>query len=300
VAVVDSLSGPEALSYDLTHDVYLVSNVNGTSGAKDGNGFISRIASDGKMDSLHFIQGGRNGVVLNGPMGSRIRGDTLWVVDIDALRAFDTQSGRLLTSIDLTPVHPVFTNDLSFGPNGDIYITDTGIQLKPDGTSEHPGPDRIYRVTRDGQVTVALESAALDEPDGIAWSSQRRDFLLAPLGGQTIQTWKPGRRAPVNLSPGPGGFDGLEVERDGRAFVTSWADSSVFQLRGTRLTRSIGPLGAPPAVMSLDQRNGRVGVAFLTANRFELWELGSQDWELGAMRTGTDDRRLRRFHRSGE
>ena len=44
------------------------------------------------MDSLHFIQGGRNGVVLNGPMGSRIRGDTLWVLDIDALRAFDARS----------------------------------------------------------------------------------------------------------------------------------------------------------------------------------------------------------------
>ena len=44
------------------------------------------------------------------------------------------------------------------------------------------------------------------------------------------------------------------------------------------VTRSIGPLGAPPADISLDQRNGRVGVVFLTANRFELWELGSQDW----------------------
>lgn len=106
VAVVDSFSGSEAVSYDSTHDVYLVSNINGTPQVKDGNGFISRIRSDGKMDSLHFIQGGRNGVVLNGPMGSRIRGDTLWVVDIDALRAFDTGSGRPITSIDLTSVHP--------------------------------------------------------------------------------------------------------------------------------------------------------------------------------------------------
>jgi hypothetical protein len=32
-------------------------------------------------------------------------------VDIDALRAFDTQSGRPLTSIDLTSVHPIFTNE---------------------------------------------------------------------------------------------------------------------------------------------------------------------------------------------
>lgn len=273
LAVVDSLSGPEAVSYDSTHDVYLVSNINGTPQVKDGNGFISRIGSDGKMDSLHFIQGGRNGVVLNGPMGSRIRGDTLWVVDIDALRAFDTGSGRPIKSIDLTPVHPLFTNDISFGPDGDIYITDTGTRTKPDGTLEHPGPDRIYRVTRDGRVTVALQSAALDEPDGIAWNARGQDFLLAPIGGQAIQAWKPGQRAPVNLPPGAGKFDGIEVERDGRAFITSWADSSVFQLHGTRLHRIIGPLDAPPADVSLDQRNGRIGVVFLTANRFELWTL---------------------------
>jgi sugar lactone lactonase YvrE len=227
------------------------------------------------MDSLHFIQGGRNGVVLNGPMGSRIRGDTLWVIDIDALRAFDTRSGNPLTTVDLTPVHPLFTNDISFGPNGDIYITDTGTRMKPDGPSEHPGPDRIYRVTRDGRVTVALQSAALDEPDGIAWNSQGQDFLLAPIGGEAIQTWKPGQRAPVNLPPGAGKFDGIEVERDGRAFITSWADSSVLQLRGTRLSRTIGPLDAPPADISLDQRNGRIAVVFLTANRFELWDLGA-------------------------
>lgn len=273
VAVVDSLSAPEAVSYDSTHDVYLVSNINGTPQVKDGNGFISRIGSDGKMDSLHFIQGGRDGVVLNGPMGSRVRGDTLWVIDIDALRAFDTGSGRPIRSIDLTSVHPVFTNDIAFGPNGDIYITDTGAHSSSTGALEHSGPGRIYRVTPHGEVTVALESPALDEPDGIAWDSQRKDFLLAPIGGQAIQTWKAGLRAPVNLPPGAGKFDGIEVERDGRAFVTSWADSSVFQLHGTQLHRSLGPLDAPPADISLDQRNGRLGVVFLTANRFELWTL---------------------------
>jgi sugar lactone lactonase YvrE len=129
-------------------------------------------------------------------------------------------------------------------------------------------------VTRDGRVTVALQSVGLDEPDRIAWNARAHNFLLAPIG-QAIQTWKPGQRAPVNLPRGPGRFDGIEVEGDGRAFITSWADSSVLQLHGTRLHRSVGPLDAPPADISLDQRNGHVGVVFLTANRFELWELGS-------------------------
>ena len=121
--------------------------------------------------------------------------------------------------------------------------------------------------------TVALESAALDGPDGIAWNARGQDFLLAPIGGQAIQTWKPGQQAPLNLPAGAGKFDGIEVERDGRAFVTSWADSTVFQLYGTQLHRNVGPLDAPPADISLDQRNGRLGVVSLTANRFEMWTL---------------------------
>jgi hypothetical protein len=35
LAVVDGLSGPEAVSYDTAQGVYFVSNVNGTVGVKD-------------------------------------------------------------------------------------------------------------------------------------------------------------------------------------------------------------------------------------------------------------------------
>lgn len=120
---------------------------------------------------------------------------------------------------------------------------------------------------------MALESPALDAPDGIAWDSRRHDLVLAPIGGQAIQTWRPGARAPVNVAPGPGRFDGLEVEADGPVLFTSWNDSIVSELRGDHIAHLIGPLGAPPADISVDRRHGRVGVVFLTANRFELWTL---------------------------
>lgn len=273
LAVVDGLSGAEAVSYDPAHGVYYVSNVNGSVGVKDGNGFISRITADGQMDSLHFIQGGRDGVELNGPMGSRIRGDTLWVLDIDALRAFDTRTGAPLATVDLTPVHPLLPNDLTFGPDDDIYITDTGLHVNPDGTSRQTDPGRICWVTPDRRVTVALEDSLLNAPDGIAWDPRGERLLLAPIGGRTLQAWQLGDREPMDLAAGPGKFDGLEVEADGRVLLTSWNDSSVSELRGRRLVRRIGPLGAPPADIALDAARRRVGVAFLTANRFELWTL---------------------------
>jgi sugar lactone lactonase YvrE len=273
LAVVDGLSGAEAVSYDPTHDAYYVSNVNGSVGVKDGNGFITRITADGRVNALHFIQGGRNGVELNGPMGSRIRNDTLWVLDIDALRAFDAGTGAPLATVDLRPLHPLLPNDLTFGPDGDIYITDTGLRVNPDGTSDQTSTDRIYWVTRDRRVTVVLEDSLLNAPDGIAWDPRGERLLLAPIGGRTVQAWQPGHREPMDLAAGPGKFDGLEVEADGRVLLTSWNDSSVLELRGKHLIRRIGPLDAPPADISLDARRRRLGVAFLTANRFELWTL---------------------------
>ncbi len=269
LATVDStsLKSPEALSYDAALDVYFVSNWNG----RDGHGYITRIRGrDGVVDSLHFILGGRNGVTLNAPMGSRVKGDTLWLVDTDALRGFDARSGALLATIDLTSVHPVFLNDLAIGPDNDFYVTDTGFDLK---TGNHVGPDRIYHVGQDRQATVAIESPALDQPDGIDWDPRARLLVLAPIGGDSVQQWGPGASAPTDVAPGKGRYDGIEIEKDGTIFITSWNDSSILSLRGHTLDRRIGHLTAPPADVSEDARRHQVGIVYLVANRFELWKL---------------------------
>jgi hypothetical protein len=267
VAAVDSLKSPEALSYDAALDVYLVSNWNG----RDGHGFIARIrGSDGVVDSLHFIMGGRGGVTLSAPMGSRIKGDTLWVLDIDKLRGFNARTGAPLATIDLAGVHPVFLNDLAIGPDDDFYITDTGYDFK---NNKHIGPDRIYHVTRNRQVSVALETPALDQPDGIDWDPRARHLVLAPIGGDSIQVWQPGAKAPTDVAARKGRYDGIEIEKDGTILITSWADSTILQLNGSQLVPRIEKLAAPPADVSEDARRHRVGIAYLVANRFELWTL---------------------------
>ena len=110
---MEGLSQPEALSFDPAQSVYFVSNINGSPAVKDGNGFISRITADGVMDSLHFIQGGRNGVQLDAPMGSRVQGDTLWVLDVDKLRGFNTHTRRAYHHRRSPPLKALFLNDLA-------------------------------------------------------------------------------------------------------------------------------------------------------------------------------------------
>ena len=261
----------EAVVFDPARDAYFVSNINGDPGVKDGNGFITRINADGVVDSLHFIQGGRNGVSLNGPMGSRIQGDTLWVLDVDMLRGFNARTGAPTAAIDLAPFGAGFLNDLTPGPNGDFYITDTGVRFV-NGKLDHVAPDRIYHVDRNRRVTVAIESPALSWPDGIGWDPVGRRLILAPFGGTAVQEWRPGDTAPTNIAPGPSRFDGVEIEPDGRIIVTIWNDSSVSTLEGTRLVKRV-VLSMPPADASIDARRGRVGVVSVAVDRFELWPL---------------------------
>ena len=270
IAIIhDGLSSAEALSFDPTRNVYFVSNINGDPGIKDGNGFITRITADGVVDSLHFIQGGRNGVTLNAPMGSRVQGDTLWVLDVDVLRGFDARTGAPFKAIDLAPQGAGFLNDLAIGPDGDFYITDTGVR-PVSGNLQHVAPDRIYHVDRARKVTIALETPTLSMPDGIGWDPTGRRLVLAPFGGKAVQEWHPGDKAPRDIAPGPSKFDGVEVEPDNSILITVWNDSSVSTLEGNKLVKRLR-LSMPPADVSVDVSRGRVGVVSIAVDRFELW-----------------------------
>ena len=79
--------GPESAKYDPQQDAWFVTNQTGAGSDKDGNGYISRVSASDPDSAIVFAQGGVNGVVLNSPKGTALHGDTLWVADIDVLRA---------------------------------------------------------------------------------------------------------------------------------------------------------------------------------------------------------------------
>ena len=135
IAVVSGLPSSEAVVFDPRRDVYFVSNMNGDAGVKDGNGFITRITADGVVDSLHFIQGGRNGVTLNAPMGSLIQGDTLWVLDVDVLRGFDARTGAPIRTIDLAPADDFRV--VQFTPPGSLASIRFGTGIEDAASSLH-------------------------------------------------------------------------------------------------------------------------------------------------------------------
>ncbi|HXE57838.1 MAG TPA: SMP-30/gluconolactonase/LRE family protein [Gemmatimonadales bacterium] len=271
VAQVDGFQTPEAVRYDPDLDLYFVSNINGAPSAKDNNGYLSRLRPDGSVDSMRFVAGGRGGVTLHAPKGLAIVGDTVWVADIDALRAFDKRTGAPLATVEFGR-QANFLNDVAVGPEGDLHVTDTGIRFDDKGTMSHPGPDRVFRVGRDRKIEVVLEGDTLQRPNGITWDQANGRFVIVPFGGATLMTWKPGDAAPTPLGTGPGMQDGVELLADGRLLVSSWADSTVFTL-ADGAARPVVTGVANPADIGVDTRRNRVAVPLFVANRVEIWAL---------------------------
>ena len=259
---VDSLEAPEAARFDPALGVYFVANINGEPLGKDGNGYISRLTRDGKIDALKFIAGGQGGVTLNAPKGMAIKGDTLWVADIDVARAFDKRSGKPITSVSLAG-RAKFLNDAVLGPDGAIYLTDTGVT-----DNGHPGPDQVFRIEK-GKATVVLQLPDKPGPNGITWDSAGSRFVVVAFQGKSIYQWAPGDSVATVIAEGPGMMDGVEPLGDGRLIFTSWADSSLHMLDAGRITKMVGGLPGP-ADIGLDLERGRVAVPLLTENRLEF------------------------------
>jgi sugar lactone lactonase YvrE len=264
-----NLQGPESARYDRDLDVWFVSNVNGAPTGKDNDGYISRLRPDGTPYNVKFIEGGKKGITLNAPKGLAISGDTLWVADIDFARAFNKRTGAAIANVTIRG-RVKFLNGAAVGPDGAIYMTDTGIIFGAKGEMSHPGPDQVLRITR-GAASVALTSPKLEAPNGIAWDRKENRFVIVSFAGNGIYGWKPGDKDVKSLGTGPGQQDGVVVLPDGRILATSWADSSLFVLDNGK-TRKVATGIASPADIDFDEKDSRVAVPQLMVDKVQFWE----------------------------
>src|SRR5690242_3131625 len=263
---------PESAVYDSAQDVWYVSNIVGGATDKDHRGFISRLKGDGTVDSLHFIQSGTNGALLDAPKGLALHGDTIWVADIDVARAFDKRTGKPLTTVDLRPLKALMLNAIAIGPDGRVYITDTAIRMQ-NGQPQHVGPDRIFAIGAAHTPSVAVQDSTMAGPNGISWDASHKRFLVVGFMGPAITTWTPGAAHAQRLTSGVGQFDGNEVLPDGRALVSSWADSSLFVLSGDSLTKVIAGSLPTPADLHVDPRTMEVAIPLSSQNEVVFYKV---------------------------
>jgi len=272
---IAGFDGPESVRYDPELDAYFVSNMKGAGSAKDDNGYITRISASNPDSGVVLAQGGVNGVTMDAPKGLAIHGDTLWATDITVLRGFDKRTGAPLATLDFGSLGAVQLNDVAVGPDGTLHVTDTGIIMSPKGVI-HTGPDRIYVVGPNRQITVDAEGFQLGRPNGITWDPVAKRWIVLSFdqfAGQVMVNPK-GSAKPqlIRTRSGGGQLDGVEVLSDGAVLFTSWADSSIHLLANGRDRPIIRDVPVP-ADIGIDTKRNRLLLPLSMLGRVQLWSL---------------------------
>jgi hypothetical protein len=262
ISVADSFRTPESVLYDSVMDTYIVSNINGAPTGKDDNGFLSRVSPSGRTVELKWVDGASPAVTLNAPKGMAIKGDTLFVADIDEVRLFDRTSGAPLGS---RPVRgATFLNDVAVGRDGTLYVTDTG--LKPDFSPS--GTDAVYRFDEQGRPVAVARGTELGQPNGI-WANPNA-LVVVGWHGDVYYLNTQGQRTPLPKPP-HGQLDGVVQQFNGPVIVSSWADSSLQALDpGAAAWRPLLTGLASPADIGYDSRRDRVLIPLFQLNRIEI------------------------------
>jgi hypothetical protein len=255
---IEGLEGPEAVKYDAAQDVYFISNFGPSDDPDTNDGYLSRVsAEDGAVEELRWAVGDADRP-LREPRGMALAGDTLWVADSQGLHAFDPVTGTQLDFVDLSGLEPGFLNDVAAGPDGGIYVTDTG-------------ESRLIRLVGRTGIVVA-EGASLGNPNGIVLEPASGRLVLVPweAGGDSIRIWDPVHRTLEIWARSPGGpFDGAEFSGPDLV-VASQGDSALHLVRGGA-GQVFQKVAGRPADIAIDSRRGRIAVPYIALDRVDVF-----------------------------
>jgi hypothetical protein len=210
---------PESVAYDAKGKALYVGNFGGEKLApaeKDGLGYISKVGVDGKVIEERWAP--PQGEKMNKPKGIWIRGERLWVTDIDAVWIIDlkTKKGRRL---ELPGVG--FANDPAVR-GGALYISDNRndklVKVEPaDFLDAKKAP----------KVSEILSGKGLN-PNGVFSGKNGILFggFLAPDKPKGIYALS-AKGEVKTLADGLGRIDGLYEMADGSLLFTDWNTGSL-------------------------------------------------------------------------
>ncbi|MGV3561204.1 SMP-30/gluconolactonase/LRE family protein [Larkinella arboricola] len=141
-----TLSVPESVLYDPKGNVLYVANIVGKSDSLDGDGFISKVSLDGKIENLKWTTG------LNAPKGMGIYKNRLYVTDVYRLVALNLSNGQAEQTWDATD-KKAFLNDVTVDKNGTVYVSDNR-------------NNKIYRL-KDDKWEIWMDGGDLNNPNGL-------------------------------------------------------------------------------------------------------------------------------------
>jgi len=268
LSVTHGLTTPESVLYDAERDTYLVSNINGGAPVeKDNDGYITELAPDGKVVAAKLIAGGVKGVTLNAPKGLALVKGVLYVADIDTVRLFDRKTGAPKGEVALKGA--TFANDVAAGPDGNIYVSDSGLNPKFEST----GTDSIW-VIKPGKKPTAkalIKSKDLHGPNGLLVTKDAIHVVV--FGAAELQTYDlKGKKVGEFTKIPNGGLDGIAMIGED-LYVSSWGAKTIYKGKlGGEFTAAYTDVEAP-ADFGVDTKRNRILLPRFMASTVEAWDV---------------------------
>lgn len=191
------LNTSESALYDSTRDVIYVSCINGDPRTHDGQGYIAKISTDGKILDRYWITG------LDAPKGLGLYRNTLFAADIGDLIVIDIVNDSIRERL---PVYNAgMLNDVTVAQNGRVYFSDMDSGI-------------IYTML-DGEVNLFLNDN-LNRPNGLL--DQQDHLMMASMGEGALYSIDFDSMQKDKLVDGLNGADGIiEVDQD-TYLVSDW------------------------------------------------------------------------------
>jgi gluconolactonase len=222
-------------------------------------GCVTHLSADGTSKRIVARTGRPNGLAVD-------RHGVIWVAESSPpslLRL--TLAGHVetvLTGCDGEAF--LFPNDLAFGPDGALYLTDSGIDIHayaPGGRiradyRDLPYDGRVYRIDVTSGAIRKLDRG-IRFTNGIAFGPDDALYVNETLSGMVYRyPWRSGQLGAredfgnvidPQAAPGYKGPDGMKFDADGLLYVTVYGQRDVTVLgRDGAVVRRIATLGSKP------------------------------------------------------
>ena len=187
-----SLFTPESVLWLPESKFFYVSEI----GENPGEGAIAQMDGQGKVLNPYWVKG------LDAPKGMGLYKDTLFVADLKQLVLIDTRAEKVVRKIAVPGA--VFLNDITVGPKGTVYISDTR-------------QGKIYAY-KDGAITTFLQQPETKDANGLLlrndtlWILAAGGLYACPTKDKTLQLF----------SDGVKGGDGLTFVNDTAQIASVW------------------------------------------------------------------------------
>lgn len=203
---------PESVYYDAKSEVLYVSNINGKSNEKDGNGFISQLSKDGKIIKLHWAKG------LDAPKGMGAWKGLLYVADVTKVVAIDFQSGNISKTYEIEGAQ--FLNDITVDSNGDVYVSDSAT-------------GKIHVIKND-KAELYFESKDFKRVNGLFAEG---DGLYIADAGTGVNYRLSRNKVLTKYTETAQGADGIVAIGSGAYIVSSWGGEIYFVDENAKSTK---------------------------------------------------------------